>query len=431
MNTKNIIREIILSVLGILIFQNSFCQENFLLGYIISLNSDTIHGFIDYRNWEKNPDEISFRKKLNDNESIYTPIDIKGFSVLDEIYESAIIKTEISPIDASELTYNAELTFKTDTAFLQTIIKGSKCLYYYMKKDRREQFYIKQDSSFELLIYKKYIKKREPIKELESNVLIYENKKYLGQLTVYLNDCPDIQAKLKKTEYSKESMEKLFLFYYNCTSSGTQFHYETVKPYVEIGMLAGLSLTSVKFNGTSNVYLVNTDYNQSGNFSAGLFFDIVRPRNQGKWSICNELIFSSFKVTGSFNDYVDEDEYTITSTKFEYSYLKMNNMVRFKYPVGSLFVYLNAGMSNGYAISGANNKKKEIKFYTTERVETGKALDFTRKYEQGFILGLGTKFKNYSFEIRNERGNGIAKSSKVFDLKSPTNRYYFFLGYRF
>jgi len=106
----------------------------------------------------------------------------------------------------------------------------------------------------------------------------------------------------------------------------------------------------------------------------------------------------------------------------------MNNLLRYKYPVGRFFVYLNAGISNGYVISETNTLKKEHKIYSSESVEEGVALNETRKYEQGSILGLGTKINRYSFEIRNEKGNGISESSV---LKSTTNRYFFLLGYKF
>jgi hypothetical protein len=89
---------------------------------------------------------------------------------------------------------------------------------------------------------------------------------------------------------------------------------------------------------------------------------------------------------------------------------------------------MNAGISSGFAIIETNYSKSDIVFGTERRIEVGKALDDTRKFEQAYILGLGTKFKKYSFDIRYERGDGMSKYSS---LGSTTNRYYFLLGYRF
>ncbi len=103
MKAKNPVKRIIVTLFVLFIFQTSFCQENYLPGYIITLKGDTLHGFIDYRNWDRNPDKISFKEKLSDNKLIYSSLIIKGFGVLDEIYESAIVETEISSDQTNNL----------------------------------------------------------------------------------------------------------------------------------------------------------------------------------------------------------------------------------------------------------------------------------------------------------------------------------------
>ena len=430
MQTKKFVERIILIIFGIVLFQTSFSQENYLPGYIIKLNGDTLRGFIDYRYWERNPDKISFQEKQISNKVNYNPMDIKGFCVLDEIYESAIIKTEISPNNTKELKqYDEELKFEVDTTFLQTMIQGVKNLYFYKNKYGKEQFYIRQDSSFELLIYKRYLTQvKNHLDPRFSEHVINENKRYLGQLLLYFQDCPTIQTKLRDTEYKKKSMENLFQYYYNCTKSEIKFQKKTEKTSIEIGILAGISSTSLKFKGETKGYLVNAGYNQSVNLSAGLFADVSLSRHQGKWSIYNELIFTSYKVNGRFVNYLDEEKYTIYNTTIELSYLKMNNMMRFKYPIGNISVYANAGISNGFAINVTNFRKTESRFYSTTEVEIDKAIDGLRKYEQGYIVSLGSKFKKYSFEIRREWGNGM---SPIRVLKSSANRFYFLLGYSF
>lgn len=424
MKINYLIERITLTILAVFIFQTSFCQENYLPGYIILLKGDTIHGFIDYRNRERNPDKIFFKEKLSDSKTKYAPLDIKEFGVPDEIYESAIVKTEISSLNANELEFNAELKIEIDTTFLQTMIQGVKCLYLYRNKFDNDQYYIKKDISYELLVYKKYLENQEGIK------VVTENKRYRGQLSLYLYDCPTIQSKLENTKYEKKSLEDIFLFYYNCTQSGIKFQKKTEKISTEIGILAGMSLTYLKFSSQFKTfaYLINTDFHQSVNFPIGLFIELILPRNQRKWSICNELSFSSYKVNGSFDDYKNINEYTISNITFGYSYLKMINVLRYKYPIGNIFIYLNAGISNGFVISETNYLKQETKFYFTIRDEEDKALRDTRKYEQGYTFGLGTKFKKYSFEIRWEKGNGMSEFTA---LSSSTTKYYFLLGYRF
>jgi len=42
------IKKLLLLIFGILIAQSSFGQKNYLPGHIITLNGDTLQGFIDY-----------------------------------------------------------------------------------------------------------------------------------------------------------------------------------------------------------------------------------------------------------------------------------------------------------------------------------------------------------------------------------------------
>lgn len=423
MQTSNLIRKISLAILASFIFQTSFCQENYIPGYVIS-KGDTLRGYVDYRNWAGNPDKIAFKENLSDKASIYTPLDIKGFGVLDEIYESAIIQTEVSPKNIDNITdeiyYNADLVLESDTTFLQTIIQGKKSLYYYMNRIGKDQFYIRQDSSYQFLIYKEYLITSE------GHHGTAERKQYLNQLTSYLMACPGIQSKIRSTTYSRKSMENLFRYYYAGTRSTLQFQKKTEKVLVEYGVFAGLSLTSVKFNLFP--YLEFADFNTSKNFSGGLFLELFPPRNQRRWSLCNELIYSSYEANGIYKDYTSEYRYNLYYTTIGFSYLKMNNMVRYKYPIGDFFVYLNAGISNGFAISETNNLRKENYLYSSQNVQEIKALESTRKYEQGYIIGLGARHKKCSFELRYERGNGMSDASR---LQSAISRYFFLLGYQF
>lgn len=411
-----------LTVIVILTFQIAFSQENYIPGHIVKNNKDTLFGFVDYRNWKNNPDNIKFKITIESNPISFTPTDILEFRIQDEIYVSGIINTAVSPQKTNYLDDNPILDIKVDTTFLQTLFSGKKSLYYYKNFDGAENFYIKQDTGFQLLMYKKYTKQHN------DKQVIKENKRYLGQLTLYLNDCETISSKLEAVSYKQKSLIKLFQYYYECSSSDIYYQKKIKKVNTEIGVLAGASFTFLDFTSVGFDYLVNAGYNPSMNFSTGLFFDIILPKSHGKWSIYNELQFTTYKVEGKYEEYENENSYSVTTSEIGYSYIKINNLVRFKYPIGSLFIFINGGISNGFSVSETNYKKKETKFYSTETVVEDVALNDTRKYEQCFILGTGVKYTKFSFEIRFENGNGMSEYPA---LKSATTRFYFLFGYKF
>lgn len=418
----NIFKKLGLLLIGILSFQLALSQENYIPGYVIRNNGDTLFGLVDYRDWGNNPDLISFKARIDEHPVSFTPTDIIEFSVGGEIYVSGIINVKDSQIDVHKSNGDPHITLKVDTAFLLTLFSGEKKLFYYNSNASGESFYIEKNKVFDLLLFKRYSRKQN------DKSVIAENRTYMSQLSLYLNECPTIESKLSNTMYTYNSLIKLFQYYYTCTSSELSFQKEIRRTRVEIGCLAGISITSLRFKSENFKYLVNTDYNTSLNFSSGLFFDFFLHRNHGKWSINNEILFSAYKMRGKYDEFENENYHTLTTTEIGYKYLKINNLIRLKYPVGQLFMFINGGISNGISIGETNYRRKEIKFHSTDRIVEELAIEKTRKNEQGFILGTGLSYNKFSLEIRFEIGNGM---SNHWTLISTTKRFYFLLGYRF
>jgi hypothetical protein len=416
------IKRFALVVIGFLTVQLVWSQENFKPGYIIKNHADTVHGYVDYRNWDRNPDIIYFKTNLEDAVLSFNPIQITEFGVNNDIYLSAIVEAEISPLHESRLEDNPYTKLRTDTTFLQTLFKGHKSLYLYKNADGRENFYIKKDTSIELLIYKRYIKIEE------ERQLITENKSYIGQLAIYLNDCEKIRSNLNTIAYKQNSLIKLFKEYYNCLQIEVAFKKEPKKTNVTLGALVGGSISTLEFESDNFNDLSAATYNPSVNFSAGLFFDILLPGNLKRWSVYNEILYTSYFIEGVYEEFHNENYYSTTSIDIGYSFLRLNNLIRYKYPLGPVFLFVNGGMSNGFSFNETNYKKIETNYYSVEKITEEQAMVETRKHEQAYDLGAGLTYKRLSLECRYEKGNGMTNYQF---LSSSTKKYYFLVGYRF
>lgn len=409
----------------------SYSQENFLPGFVINNSGDTLKGFIDYRNWAINPEVVDFKSMATSKPTTFTPTDIKEFSVKDEIYVSGIVRVENTPVEDDKLDYDSRLIITVDTIFLQTLLNGKKGLYYYKNNNGRENFYVNKDGLFELLVYKKYlIKQVTPISTF-TKFSIFTRKDYMGQLNEYFNDCPAIRPKIESTPYAQKGLIKLFQDYYKCSSSESGFQRKAERVHLNIGALSGASLTKLKFNSDDADfdYLENTNYKLSTNFSGGLFFDLIMPRNQGRLSFNNELLFSMYKTSGQY-EFID---YNNTNKKltseFGYSYVKINNLLRYRFLFGKLALFINGGISTGIRLSETQYVKKEFTTtYTGTTVYEGPPLLQTKSFEQGLLMGAGIESKKLSFEARLEKGDGMIN---VPSINAWATRYYFLIGYRF
>jgi hypothetical protein len=413
----------ILIVITLFTLQITYAQDNYTKGYVIDNQQDTIHGLINYGNWEHNPFRIEFKNHENNVSTVFTPTDIKEFRVSDEIYVSGFVEAENTPLVTHKLEENPSLKISNDTIFLQTLIRGEKSLFYYNNRDDRANFYIEANGEYKLLVHKRYLTKVRG-KEYRT-----KNEKYLGQLSDYLKDCQSISSQIENSTYQRKTLMKLFQYYYKCAPKKKDFEKKIGKIRTEFGAIGGLSMSSVNFSSTRFLYLINGDYGPSINPTLGLYLDVIIPRNSGRLSIHNELLLTSLNATHQYDTFENEDIYTKNDIEIGFTYLKMNNLIRYKYFLkDQLALYLNAGMANGLMIAEKNSNKVASKFYSTERMYEEPAIDKIRKYEEGWILGTGIKLNKITGEIRYERGSGM---SGIQILSSTVHRFYFLFGYQF
>jgi hypothetical protein len=415
----------LLSLVTMLIFcETSFAQTNWQPAYIVNLQGDTIKGLLDYWNWKRSPQQISFN---NGTEPIkqYKPLDIKGFRVNDELYMSAIIDVETSPLVTKDLNQEAEVSLKIDTGFIQVLISGQKGLYRYTTQYDKEQFFISGEKGLELLVYKRYLKRKD---QLESALSIIENKKFIGQLTLYFRECAEIQTKFEHTRYKTEDLMDVFEYYYSCSKNVPLFKMHVEKTLFQKGFMLGVSNSRLQIDNTSKglKYMQNEFFNSSTNPAAGYYIDIILPKIFRKWSVNNELLINRAHFKGEYKEYANPEYYSITTTTLNYTYLTMNNMLRYKRNFKNYSIYGNLGIYNSYAVEKVNKKSTYTKFYATERTEEDEAFA-SRGWERGLLAGVGVIYKRYSADLRYTTGKGM---SDIDNIGIYSNRFFLLLGYR-
>jgi hypothetical protein len=110
----------------LILFLQVISLADYRPGYIITLESDTIHGLIDYKEGNKNFMECRFKKSPNSAVQIYQPFEIFGYKFKqDKFFKSSIIEINGTKIHV----------------FFETIIDGKVSLYKYQKT-----FYIEKDN---------------------------------------------------------------------------------------------------------------------------------------------------------------------------------------------------------------------------------------------------------------------------------------------
>lgn len=399
-------------------------QSNFIEGLIIDKSGKEINGFINYRNWVNNPNQITFKKTLtNSSEVNYRPEDIKSFAVDDEKYISAIVDKETTSTSIGSFDDNKEFNLVRDTVFLQILVEGENSLYYLTENSRVRNFFLGRNDSIELLGYKKYYQ------EVNNKRKIFEIRQYRNQLARVISSCPKVLERTQTLRYKKSEMQSVFLSYYECNDDEVLFLKKVKKSVLTFGVYGGLSLTKLNFVGASNFKeLVTAEFSLTPGYTLGTFFELTFPRNENRLSLKTGLnIFGYSAKSTSLVEYSDT-EYVENEYDLSYNYLRLTFQLKYKIFKGSFDLFLSGGLSGGYTLNSTNFNKTTSFFFGDIRVRESKAVRETRIDEYSWLAGFGIEKGKFGIEILHEQGSGMSNFIK---LDSNLIRYHVLLNYRF
>src|SRR6218665_1731235 len=219
-------------------------QKNFTKGKVITIDKDTIDGYVDYKEWIKSPNQISFKKDINQSAITYNTSQIAGF-IIDsnqETYHTLNFDIENLPRSSNKIIYfnMKEYTGRTKkiesvSAFVRIVSAGKATLYHYVDKDSEPHFLLSKDDSLTVLVY--HI--------VETKHYSAKFREYRSQLSNLLGDACKPLA-IPNTEYYVNSMRKLIDNYNECFSGAIKaVSPQKDKGRWEYGIMAGAGYTKM------------------------------------------------------------------------------------------------------------------------------------------------------------------------------------------
>ncbi len=399
----------LLILVNFFFLSHSIAQKNFEPGYMVTLQKDTIKGLIENQNKYKIPDLFLFKDNSEAKTQIYYPGSVLAFSVGGNRFLSAEIQTDQLIVE-KQGTHNPDPMLRK--VFLLVLAEGNRNLYRYADKSGRGCFFIKGPDGYELLVYKEYMDTIYRENETAPTSILKKDKKYIGQLTVYLQDCPAIHKYLGTTAYNDKSLTSLYSKYYQkCGAQQSFYLKQKQKVKLSIGLLGGISFSSVQFetDDPMNIRKITTraDYSVSKTPAFGIFTDLALPYNHGKWSMRVEALYNTVLSKGDVKITTAPDYYTIYHNTFEFSYIGTHLFIRYSQPVGKIQLFANAGLRYNIQISGGHTMIVENHFYDNISSGSSNQTMETTKSEKGIAAGLGIGYNRFSLEARYNFSNGF------------------------
>ncbi len=374
----------------------SFSQSEYREGYVITLQRDTIKGFINV----SNPNACVFKRSYTDPDQItYLPDDIQGYGYPKHFIASRPVSTK----DGKEIR-----------AFVDCLLKGDATLYQYLNS-----FYIEKTDTLFLALSKTSVSGASA--ESSDNARISTAGNYVGILSYLFMDCQEIRQKISTTKYTRSSLTSIVKDYNQCKLKDF-VQYESGQPSIKVqmGLFAGVNFNALKMqtNDANNDFLLSepTYYSHSVLFGADV--RLSWPRGTNKFALTAGALYlsSDFEIDETIHNSIGTDVYHGT--------IKTSEL---KIPIGVNYVLSNKGIkpyiSGGFSMSFIlQNSADFSRFHDDDYGE-----DYTDVYELfqfipmvppngWFGLGISTHLSEKLdgfFEMRYETPSNISNSDNV------------------
>jgi hypothetical protein len=138
----------------------SYAQSNYKLGYVVNLKGDTLHGYINYKEWDNNPKFIAFKRNPGQaNAETFTTKTAMAFAITGQLYYqrfSASVSED--PVDITNMNSRLDTSYRVDTIFMRLLNKGRYISLYSYRDNIKSRFYLLEanESQPNELIYHAY-----------------------------------------------------------------------------------------------------------------------------------------------------------------------------------------------------------------------------------------------------------------------------------
>ncbi len=240
-------------------------QSDFRPGYIITNNSDTVNGLIDYRGAERNAKVCVFKTDKSSDAKQYQPFDIKGYGFPGHrFYVSKQIK-----LNGDGMPFFAEF-----------LVNGATSLYYYAR-DSRIYYLIEKKNGQQV-----ELTNTQDTLNVSGGQYIRESKKNIGLLRFAFSDCQKLYPMIDKATLEGKFLISLVKKYNECTGGDEEtIVYKKQPPFLrfKIAPFVSIARPYLKFNDSYRYQTVASKPIISP--SIGFLCNALLPRVSEKFSL--------------------------------------------------------------------------------------------------------------------------------------------------
>jgi hypothetical protein len=360
--------KIVFGIFLLLFIHNAYSQDEFCSGTITTINGETLKGSIFYGNARQNCSYCLFRKEGESKNKEYLPEDLQSYRFDSASY---YISKEIMMGD------------KPRMVFLEFLVKGKLNIFSYADSSLTIHFFAQKENG-EL----KELHDSKKIISISNYSTTQEQKEYIGELALLLNDYPSINEDIDKSRFEDGSLINIAQKYHRlvCNSDNCiVFKKPKRKKIVKIGIIGECYFSNAYLEKNINLSYLGFNKMQVMNaFAKGLSvnisnFDFIGPR----FSVLADFVYSRPVYQNVLND-----------TLLLFNQLRSTLQIQYNIPFKKFSPKISAGLI--YYIRGENEVRFKKHFAQLNKYFTGHCV-FSNElnntdHEFGATLMLGSDY---------------------------------------
>jgi hypothetical protein len=284
----------------------SLGQSNYKPGLVVTAKGDTLRGFLDLKDWTVNPDNVKFKRYLeNSQPDDVGPANFSYFEVFNIVsFKSFTVNISKDETNINRLGHSRDTSARIAKVFLKTEQEGDNLGLYSYSDNLKTRFYVLENQSGQIqeLTYRIYYIEGNSF-EVQNNVTTVSQNAFRQQLLLLaqkFNTYNDgVKRQISSAEYNESDLGTIF----NMINKVTKNKSINDKPYLGIYAGAGYSFNTYTPSGTFPIFNAPGNTSAFPKLSAGIIF--YPKRNFSRLVFSTEIAFTqgSYRTTGTLYYY--------------------------------------------------------------------------------------------------------------------------------
>lgn len=375
---QNKIKYFILTLILLISVNVCFSQDNFIPGYILLANGDTVKGEILDEDEIISSQLVVFRENDSSANQYFIPKDILAYYISDNrYYESRIFnyyqeipirKLQIIVNTSKESPSRSAFEVVKDTAFLRVVVKGQGEILIYNETNGDVKYYVETPKAG----LKQLIKDKTYYPKNNGGIGFRTKNTIKDTLQYVTSDCGEDLYYEKRSKIYLTDLIDLMMDYNTCIGSKSEIIQPRQTVKVRFGINFGINFSNIISNEDKHEYIDQSKYIPKNGLFVGLSADWYLNKSKEKGVLQTELCYSQI---GADSDGFDTKVYYYNYN--HYGIPRDTSVYLKQYKIDAKFI--NLGISGKYFL---NQRHKTLRPYLSG----------------GILLGLVINQKN-AFEI--------------------------------